>query len=296
MNAKQRFIDLTVAEISVVDTPAVEVEFLVMKRQEDKMENTQPAATPAIAEIVENAHEPVSKTISAVRDLITDITKLTSGAVPAPASTPAATTESSTEEVDTAKAGDKKRAWAESQLKAAGLKGDDLAKAMAKYDEAFPPFPAKVAKANEEAPAQVAKSIEAPAPDATQETLDQLTEAISKAKRFTPKREETLKAIATQLVSLLKEMGMEEVPHCMPPATKLPSDASLGASGIDVAKTLEGLLGEVRDALAGVTTTTKNLEARVQTIEETRQAPKSAVTDTTTAPEPVKKSLWSGVL
>ena len=44
--AKQRFLELSVNEISVVDTPANEVEFLVMKRMEDdSMETTTETVT-----------------------------------------------------------------------------------------------------------------------------------------------------------------------------------------------------------------------------------------------------------
>lgn len=252
------------------------------------MENNQPASN-----VQTNADTDMSKTLDAVRGIIETVTKAVNGAAPAvtPAAAPVATpAEPVVDDVATEKAADKKRAWAESQLKSAGLEGDDLAKAMANYDKAFPPF-GGAPKGDK----PVAKGMDAPDAEVTA-TMEALVSAVEKAKRFTPKREETLKAIAEQLTTLIKEMGMEETPHCASPATKTPADATLGASGIPVSKQLEDLLGEVRGALGAFQETSKSLESRVQKIEETRAAPQSAAVNEVAAPVETKKSLWTGVL
>jgi len=151
--AKQRFLELSVNEISVVDTPANEVEFLVMKRMEDdSMETTTETVTEtqkdANAEVVTvdagaSEDAAVNKALEQVAGMVESIAK----AVGVNGTETTETTTSKSEgkeggEEDTTKAKAKfdPRVMFGKQLKASGVTGDAFTKAMDEFDKAFVPF------------------------------------------------------------------------------------------------------------------------------------------------------------
>ena len=318
-DAKQRFTDLTVGEISVVDTPANEVEFLVMKRHEEtNMSDTQTpeatapaAANPTSAEAVpQPADESVSKAIGQLRGLIGDVMKAAGVAPNTEVSVDGEAVTTAPEDVEKGKGFDP-RAMFEKQLKANGMSGDKLKAAMEKFDKSFKPFkpgpdtepPLSKTKKNAEgestegADVEVATAEEA---DAVLKSLDALGHAVEKAKRFTPAREEAMKKALESLTKLLGEMTNVKPGHS--PSTSTPGNTSFGASGVrgpltGVSKALDTMTETFTKALDEVKETQKSLNDRLDTIEKSRTAPQSGGDDTTDGGDStVKKSFWNGVL
>ncbi|MGW8177934.1 MAG: hypothetical protein ACWGQW_03955, partial [bacterium] len=165
--AKQRFLDLSVGEISLVDTPAIEREILVMKRlEEDSMgneatvtetQNDNGGAEVVAVDVEATTDAAVNKALSDVASMVENIAKAAGVnlATPNPAP-PAAEATPAAEDVDTEKATDKRRGMYKAQLVKAGITGDAMTKAMAEYDKAFPPFPPaqKTTKSVEPTPEQ----------------------------------------------------------------------------------------------------------------------------------------------
>ncbi len=293
--AKQRFVDLTVNEISVVDTPANEVEFLVLKRAEDAesqeeenmgTQNTAPAdkdtskgsgavVVPVSGEVAEGGD--VSKALAQVADIVKSIT----GAL---GIKPEAT------EVPAEKAIATPRDTFKATLEKSGVAEADVAKALTAYDAANPPAEAKTEKAAEK-PAEPAKAETTPAmvQEMVTKSLADLFSDVSKGKKMTPKREEQMKSALTTLTSLLEDMTSAA-------ATPAADDVSGGMTSLT--KSIQELAGKVTTALGGIQETTKKLEERVEGVEKAR-LPSTSLSDDETADgaaKPVEKSLWSGVL
>lgn len=303
--AKQRFLDLDVAEISLVDTPANEVEFLVLKRlsdtEDEPMANqsttttveqptTKAAAAPAAGAEVVALEAPATDAgnETAVNKALAQVTAL----VQSIATTVQATKAQAAAEVletDAEKAkkkGNPMREMYSKALEKAGTKGDELAKAMEAFD-------AEAAKSAGEA--STAKSIEHSAEDtqeqAAEKALEALSNAVSKAKKFTPKREAALKSAIDGLSTLLAEISSANA--SAPAATS----GDLGESGlIGLTKALTSLTEQVTKGLAEVQETTKGLITRVESVEKARLPSTALPEDTTEKPVDVKKSFWNGVL
>ena len=110
--AKQRFLDLDVGEISLVDTPAIEREILVMKRLEEDSMGTETTVTETqkndnggaevVAVDVETTSADdaaVTKALGNVASIVENIAKAAGVKMPVTDSTPAPADASSTEEV-----------------------------------------------------------------------------------------------------------------------------------------------------------------------------------------------------
>lgn len=304
--AKQRFLDLDVGEISLVDTPAIEREILVMKRLEEDSMGTETTVTETqkkdnggaevVAVDVGNTSADdaaVTKALGNVASIVENIAKAAGVRMPAADSAPAsaageAADASSTEDVDTEKAKGNMRGMFKAQLAKAGISGDAMTKAMAEYDKAFPPFP----------PAQkTTKNVE-PQPSAEeleeQEAVKALTlleQAVSKAKRFTPARVAELQKAVEALQKLL---AVVDVPQGTSPKTTAPGSTMFGGSSVqELTKAIEGLTTSVNKSLEGQAALTE----RIETIEKSRtpaQALDGEGTATTT--ETTEKSFWAGVL
>lgn len=290
--AKQRFLDLVVGEISIVDTPANEVEFLVVKRLTEgematEQQTTAKAAENTGAEVVnlqaDGEGDNVAKALEQVNTLVQTIAKsIKDAAAPAPAApaAPAAAAPAApAADVEKAKKG-KQRDMYKAQLEKAGVKDKDLEKAMSEYDGAEP-AEQPTTKAAEPAPAPAVDTEEATA----QKALELLGVAIAKAKTFTPKRQDALKAAVEQLQTLMAELAPA------PAAGQTPA-ADIGNSGLVA---LTKAIGDLTKTVTESIETTKALGERVTKVEQTREAP-TALGNEGTDTQETKKSFWHGVL
>lgn len=294
--AKRRFIDLTVNEVSLVDSPANEQEFIVIKRletEENKMtvaaktetQTTPPKAAPAsetpvtkdtgATPAVEQVPVEVAKNADVnnkVLEQVENIAKAIAGLTGAQPTAPAAS------EADV-----KKKAQIETVRKSladAGLNAEAIEKAVAALDApAAPVTEVKKAATEEEG-------------EDTTKALDAIVQAIQKAKTFTPKREAALKNVVEQLTKLIGELA--------PPAAAentLPSGTNLGSGLADVKKQMEDLVTTIKASFDNVGTATKELGGRLEAIEKARNPSTAApANETATKDTTTQKSFWAGVL
>lgn len=296
--AKQRFLSLDVAEVSVVDAPANEVEFLVHKRatEDATMGDTNTSATaPAAVEKQNQAPEVISQpataaSTEAVEKAMAQVTALVEGIAKAAGATIVDPEEARDAEAEKARKGmGAMRKTYREQLKAAGLKGDAMKSAMAAFDKCA----MMEAEMSKEAPATKSATPElTPEQQASvvaQKALEELSQSITKGKMFTKERQDKMKAALDQLKAVMDEMGT--VPTGASPATSTPDTTTFGASGVaELTKSLTELKDQIS---AGLTEISKRVEA----VEKSR-APGNALPNDATdgKPAPVKKSLWSGIL
>lgn len=212
--AKQRFLDLDVEEISVVDKPAIEVEFLVTKRMEESSmeiqdqdatvteteKNTDGAGVVPVDAPASNEDAAVNKALENVAQMVENIAKA-AGVKPAEEETKEVKKESSENTEDTEKAKSAPaatpaalRALYQKQLKAAGVSGEALEKAMSEFDKAKFPMQEEQKTTKSDESDEDVQAIKA---------LETLERAISKAKSFTPGRVAQLKSVVEQLQKLL---------------------------------------------------------------------------------------------
>lgn len=298
--AKRRFLALKVDEVSLVDSPANEQEFIVLKRLEPE-ENTMgeaaknetvttvATATPEAATAAEGKETKQQQEVVAVEVSKADtnaqvlakleqftevIAKLATGK----------TEDAEVEKAKKAKADKEKEETMRKKLGDAGLKGVALQKALDAY-------------LDEEG---VTKSAEAPAEvdtedAATTKTLEALVDVIQKAKSFTPKREEKMKTLLADLKKLMDDMS--NTPATQAPSNNLPSGLSAGSGLSDVKKSLDELIATMKNQSESQVATTKALTERLETIEKARMPSQATPTEVTaTKTEDVKKGLWAGVL
>lgn len=300
--AKQRFLDLDVEEISVVDKPAIEVEFLVTKRMEEKSmeiqdqdatvteteKNTDGAGVVPVDAPASNNDAAVNKALENVASMVENIAK--AAGVKLGEKTEEVkkeTSDESTEETEKAKSAPAAtpatlRALYQKQLKAAGVSGEALEKAMSEFDKAKFPMQEekKTTKSDDSDDVQAIKAMEA------------LEQAISKAKSFTPGRVAQLKSVVEQLQKLLA--GVMEIPQGASPKTSTPGVGmhSNMSAVQQLTKSMEGLTEAVNKSIQ----TQADLATRVEAIEKAR-APSTALENegnsTTTE---TKKGFWEGVL
>jgi hypothetical protein len=301
----------------LVDSPANEEEFVVIKRLNEEEENimgdvnvtnAEPATGEGSVEKNEGKQEGAEKVTvevakassEAVATAMAQVTTLVEGIAKAAGVGESSDAESEGES-DVEKAAAPARKLFKAQLEKAGVKGDALIKAMADFDKAGFPFGKEPDKKDvkksegETADADTEKAADADE-DAVSKSLDMLGDAIQKAKTFTPKRQEAIKSAIETLSKLLADMT--KVPTGGSPSTSTPSNASFGASGVvALTKGLETLVETIKTQLGDLSEVTKGLGDRVGAIEKAR-TPSTSVegeggTDTKTEK---KGDLWSGVL
>lgn len=309
--AQRRFLALKVGEVSLVDSPANEEEFIVLKRRCDPEEQNmadvsknEPAApgttevtkgndadnknAPAVVpvEVQKAADEHTKSALAIVEKMTETIAKMVGATAPAAPAT-------STEDVQKAK-----KAKSDAMLKKlqdAGLTGKSLEKAhkaaMDAEDAAEGPEPDASMKkdvkksADDQASAEEAE---------VTKTLDAMLDAIQKAKSFTPKREAALKSAVEGLQKLLGELI--SVPQATMPGNSLPSGATVSPGGlVSVKKELEDLVSTLKASFENVEKAHKEMAGRVEAIEKARN-PTQAVTEGGGTDKKVTKSFWSGVL
>ncbi len=314
---QRRFLKLRVGEISIVDSPANEVEFNVVKRLDqegiemdaettettggetavDKNAAGDSAEAVAVEAQIEATGEAVSKSLGIVADLVKSIT----GAADAP--------ETETAKADGAETtGDdvKKRGFDRSKfskiLEGAGLKGDGLKKALDAAEKQLHPFPDPDAKPPlKKGAAATKKSADGAeaAPDAEavqaaliEKTLEGVLETINKAKQFTPTRAAQLQKALEILNDLMKQLSMQKIPTGGSPSTTVPASTQFGASGIT---SLTKQLESIATSLAEVANVNKSLSDRMTVIEGAPEPSQSVEDDGGTDTKTQKGGdVWSG--
>lgn len=287
---KRRFLELKVDEVSLVDLPANEKDFVVVKSQQEEQtmsettETNNPKTERVAVEVPDSGDPAVAKALEHVQNIVESITKSL-----APAAKPAETVETDAEKA--AKGGKKKAGYSMNDMVKAILpkaSDDEIAKHVDALKKAGFDFDA--------AAAGVAKSAEEPAapavPPVTQEgVLAAFFESVAKAKSFTPERVAALK----QMVELLQKMLAEVAPGASPatntPGLKVAPDSGIqDLLGEKVTKALEKL-GETLGERIG------KIETEVSAIKNATPAPAGGEPPGN-ATESTKKSgnMWKGVL
>jgi uncharacterized protein Yka (UPF0111/DUF47 family) len=274
--AKQRFIDLVVNEVSLVDSPANEQEFVVIKNlTEEVCEMSQKEVTKDKGDSqseIKNAPEKVPVEVQkendvAIASALEQVNKMI-GSI-AKAVEDAAKVEKTVEDMEESSDG-------------------TVAKSSKESDDSDDSNKNGVQKNSEDFGAKEEGN------DDVEKTLIALGSAVEKAKRFTPKREMAFKAALAALTNLAKELGMMEIPVGQSPSTSTPKGTMFGASS--VSKSLEELASKVEGMVVEVKETTKRLEEKVERIEKARKPSKSVESEGGTDDKSVKKNFWSGIL
>jgi hypothetical protein len=295
---------LKVGEVSLVDSPANEKEFLVTKNLEENVMGEKQSNAAERVEIEQAAGDSdVTSVLKHVTAIVENIAKaVTSGnTASAPAIAAATETETETDETDEA---DVEKSSFSAMMKAAGVKmtPEMMAKLKAagfdpsqKFPTAKPPTSgttkaATPAAATDEAFAETVLTIEG------------LSSMITKAKKFTPGRIEKLRGAVDALKGLLEEIS--EVPQASMPGVSTPSGTTFGPSGVksladgnnvDTSKSTNPGMTDVLKAINGLAEVVKNLGGEVESIKKARPASNSVEEGGTD--KPVQKSnFWGGVL
>lgn len=330
--AKREFLSVDVGEISLVDEPANESPIAVMKRKEqDDMstpaqaqsnmpaqspgESTAPVAKAESPESIEmEADDATSEVLKALQDIGDRITE---------AVTKAQSPSDEDDDVEKAGKGDKKmppfmaKAEEEKQKKAAALRKQLESAGLSKADidkAVKAAFGDSGLGLGNDKGAKVSKGLDE---DVAFDALDQLQEAIAKAKKFTPKRVKELQDAVSKLNALLGEVTTEHPdkaafgPSGVPPQGTVPTSAppmmdttGAGQPGTP-ANTITKSVGDadavaeaVAKALAPLADVITGLKERVESIEKARVPSTAQPEGETETNEPVNKSksIWSGVL
>lgn len=286
--AKQRFLALDVVEVSVVDTPANEVEFLVVKRmnQETKMsaENAPTTVTQAQVDVAKGLEAAMANVATLVENIAKQAT-----------ASNAATEEAADVAADAAvekssKGKGEVRKNYRTTLKSAGITGEQYRAALKAFDSTLTPDSPET-KVAEVAP--VTKAAAPVADGAITDALTQiatLTETVQKAKTLTPSRAEAFQTALATLKGLLEEMI--QIPQGTMPATNTPAISTSPGSTVNLTKALEDLTSLVTKTLEGQQDVAKRLEI----VEKTRGTGNAIPNDETGKPVEKKVSLWGNVI
>jgi len=286
---KRRFEDLQVNEVSLVDSPAIEVEFLVTKNHtEDSMpkddettsETETTKTTVPVTQAAEGPAEAVQKALSHVKDIVSDVTKALSGNKEAATPAPAASEKPA-------------------EPAAGGAEKTEVAKTEPKTEPKEGEKPATEDKA-------VVEGLVTKALDSFTATIETL-----KAARMTAGRMEKIKSAIDALKMVIEGIGEGESPD-----TKTPTDAKL-ESGIkpstpepvikaaDLAKVVEDVTKAVVDRVTvalkeidtNVTKAIDGVKGRVEAIEKARPAPTGdGDGDTAKVTKSQGGSFWGGLV
>lgn len=273
--AKQRFVDLVVDEVSLVDSPANEQMFAVIKnltKEIDEMgsetkTNVENTDVEKISVDVEKSNDiAVAKAMEQVTNMISNISKAVGSINPQNSKT----SEKESEEKESPNVEKNK---------------DEAVKKESKEKES---------KSTSETQTDVEKNEDE---EATEKALTALFSAVEKAKRFTPKREAAFKAALSALTNLAKELGMMEIPVGASPSTSTPKGTQFGASSISTSKALKEMAAKIETAIEEIQSTQKNIGERIESIEKAKRPSNSVSGDGGTDSEvPVTKNFWAGVL
>jgi hypothetical protein len=317
-SAKRRFVGLDTEEVSLVDTPANEVDFLVIKNQEGlgmgATAKKQPEAVEL--EVTEGGDANVTKALEHVNGIVTKLAGLVAvkkeTKAPADGDAPADDDADEDAEETTTKA-----VTMESVFEEAGLDAKTTKVLVEKLKKAFP-FPPKkpgkgkpdAASADGEDGGDEKKTKKNKADDKLTEVLAEepltmagLALAVQKAAAFTPQRIKALQSAQDILKLVLESVAPMASPDANVPVVETHGNPS---SVTDLTKpnkkpTMTGTTKSVDDAivttLKGLAEAVGGLVERVEKIEKVRGASNSAEPDGATDTVTKKaSSIWSGVL
>lgn len=302
---KRRFLKLKTGEVSLVDSPANEIEFLVTKNLEENVMGEQHGSVSADAERVEVEQTggesdvaSVLKHVNAIVENIASVVKAQSPLASAPAIAAATETEADDDSDD---AEVEKSITA--ALKAAGIEPteEQMKKMKAAGFDPSQKFPTAKKPMEKTSKAKAAPAVEA-AVEETALTIEGLSGLITKAKKFTPGRIEKLKGAVEALKGLLEEI--DTVPQGTNPGVSPAGGGQFGASGIKVLtekaagepSDLVKAVTELANVVKGLAETTQKTAEKVESIEKARPASASLEAQGGTDTKVAKSALWSGVL
>lgn len=304
--AKRRFVGLDTEEVSLVDTPANEVEFLVTKNQEDEDMGAQAAQTTnddAVRVPVEvEGGEAVAKALEHVNGIVDKISTMVQASKAGEPADDADATDD-TEATDDGDTVDTEKATLKGVLAAMGMSGDDMKKAMDKLKKAG--FDPNMKFPSAKAPVSKAAVDDADADEAIVDEDDQpLTFAtLQKAARFTPSRISKIQEAVDALKLVLEAIAPNMSPGTRTPGVESHSNpnttrrALAGQDKKPVMKSADG--GELAEVLKSLGTAVGKLDERLASIEKTR-TPTNSVEDDADASDSdavtTEKSIWSGLL
>lgn len=289
IGVEHEYTDLKVDEISVVDRPANQKEFAVIKcvnsdteqKGEEPMadqvvDSTKEAASVEVVPVDVVKSEDDTAMAQALAQLDTISKSIAELTTQVEDEEKGGETETETEAEKAAKKETPATVFAEA-LKANGVKGEAFKTAMKKYGKVCACGSATVQKT------ETKTETEGEA-EGDNDFMGNLAAAVTKAKALTPKRLAALKALQEQLAKMIGEM--EGIPHSKSPKTKVPKDAKFGASG----------LSSITKSLETVSTAMKSLTDRIDQIENTRQGSKGLGESGTVTTKKADGDLWKGVL
>lgn len=304
-NAKRRFVGLDVEEVSLVDSPANQVEFLVTKSTEDEemSENGGASETERVmTETLVADDAAVTKALEQVSKIVDKIEQIAKGSQqPVPETPSAETSEENVAEVTTDEAEVDVEKSVETLLKTLGFEGDAFEAAKKKLEKAgfknpgFKGMKAPLAKT------QKAESIE-DTDGAVPLTLESFVDAVSKAKAFTPARVEKLLKLQEIVKELIESIGVGQSPNTNVPTVQThPNNSQVRPTGtsepLRVAKSeLEGLTEAITKSLEPLVETVKSLSGRVEAIEKARPAGNALPENETDTNVKKNANFWSGIL
>lgn len=330
-NAKRRFVGLDTMEVSLVDSPANEVEFLVVKNTEEPSMSATAAKKQREVEVDDDESSDVSKALAHVDGIVAKITALVSKnekKAPAEGGEGSDDNDSDTDETETDDAADTEKAAAKSLKSVLAKCGMDPTLAKTVYSSLkaagfdltskgggfpFPPKPkgkgAKPAEDDDEEDDDKSKKTkknkveeltdEADAPL----TMAMLATAVQKAAAFTPAR---IKAL-TDAQEILK-LVLEAVTPGTSPDSKVPAVSSHGnQSGVrsltepntkPSVPTMKSADSdpEVVKLIKSLAGAVDGLVDRVQAIEKARPGSNSVADEGGTDTNVQKAAMWKGVL
>jgi hypothetical protein len=266
---KRRFIELSVDEVSIVDSPANEEHFIVIKNLQEvnmpgekneidtkdvvKNDDAQQNPEKVPVEVDKATDEAVAKAMEQVADLISNISKSFDNV--------GEKDNNKDEQVS------KKKEGEEEKIEGEGGKTE----------------------------VQTNKNAEEIDDNIREVATDAVYEAIEKAKRFTPKREAALKAAIETLAKLAKELSMQEIPVGSSPSTNTPSGTMFGSSSIT--KSMDDFVAKLSEGMEKIVETTKSLSSRMEKIEKMSVPSKSVEGDGETDNQVEKnQNFWKGVI
>lgn len=302
---KRRFLKLKTGEVSLVDSPANEIEFLVTKNLEENVMGEQHGSVSADAERVEveqtGGESDVASVLKHVNAIVENIANVVKAQAPhASAPAIAAATETNDEEDDSDDSEESVEKSIAAALKAAGIEPteEQMKKMKAAGFDPSQKFPT--------GKKPLEKTSKAKAPEAALEetalTIEGLSTLISKAKKFTPGRIEKLKGAVEALKGLLEEI--DTVPQGTNPGVSPAGGAQFGASGVKVLtekaagepSDLMKAVTELANVVKGLADTQKKTAEKVESIEKARPASASLEGQGGTDTKVAKSAMWSGIL
>lgn len=293
--AIREFVDLKVDELSVVDSPANELEFIVIKCKDQEGNNDMAEKKSDVKqEVTASVEKDKNAGNSAnVEKVAVEVEKSTDAGVAAAMESVKETVESIAKQVGIQQ--EETEAVSEETETEATTDTESVEKAL--RDAGVPEE--TIQKALEGiASEKVEKSVEKSESDNGSDVLGALEAAIAKAKVFTPENEEILKNAVEQLTKMMAALQPQKGMVVTTPKNNLPSKASVAPAQLTaVTKQIEEMTAAITKSLETISESQKKLATRVETIEKSR-TPSKAIGDGTDSTPSVKteKSFWGRIL